>query len=408
MKRLTFMVLLLVATVSAYAQKPVKPNLNKALKSLTDGKYEEAKANIDAAVENEKMKNDGKTWYYRGLIYSSIDTSFSNPQVRNLDPNAFSVALESFAKSDDLNKGKSEYFTQDQSGLPIMKSQQIGIWANTYLNRGAGFYQNEEFETAAENFELVQKIIPEDTTAYFYAAIAAQQAASELDEEDARQASLYDRAIENFNAYLKRGGKSQDAWTILMNTYAIQKKDKEKALQIVREARKVFPNNLDYPKVEIGYLIDMNRTDEAKAGLESALKREPNNKILHFFMGYANSVLKDFEAAKKNYQDALKIDPKYFEAQLYLAKLMYNDAAVIKKEMSNLGITAEDKKKRFDLDKKLVEKLKVSLPYWEQAERINPADQEVLDALYTIYTDLDMVPQVKRIEARYKELGMDN
>ena len=34
--------------------------------------------------------------------------------------------------------------------------------------------------------------------------------------------------------------------------------------------------------------------------------------------------------------------------------------------------------------------------------------QEVLDTLYGIYTDLDMQEQLKRIDKRYKELGMDN
>lgn len=76
--------------------------------------------------------------------------------------------------------------------------------------------------------------------------------------------------------------------------------------------------------------------------------------------------------------------------------------------MSNLGISAADKKKKFDLDKVLVEKLKLALPYWENAEKIKPDDQEVLDTLYGIYTDLDMQEQLKRIDKRYKELGMEN
>ena len=118
--------------------------------------------------------------------------------------------------------------------------------------------------------------------------------------------------------------------------------------------------------------------------------------------------LNNFEEAKKNYEEALKIDPQYFEAQLYLAKLVYADAASIKKEMSNLGITAADKKKRFELDKQLVEKLKIALPYWEKAEKLNPSDQEVLDTLYSIYTDLDLQDQLKRVEKRYKELGIEN
>ena len=75
--------------------------------------------------------------------------------------------------------------------------------------------------------------------------------------------------------------------------------------------------------------------------------------------------------------------------------------------MSNLGISAEDKKKRFELDSKLVAKLEQALPYWEKAEKLNPDDQEVLDTLYSIYTDLDIQPKLKHIMSRYKELGME-
>jgi len=76
--------------------------------------------------------------------------------------------------------------------------------------------------------------------------------------------------------------------------------------------------------------------------------------------------------------------------------------------MSNLGISAADKKKKLDLDKVLVEKLKLALPYWEKAEKLKPDDQEVLDTLSGIYVDLDMQDQIKRVEKRYKELGLEN
>ena len=99
MKRFALL-LFVVASATVFAQKPIKPNLNKALASLQAGKVEEAKQNIDAAITNEKMINDPKTWYYRGLIYSSIDST-SNEQIHNLDPNAFQIALEAFAKAEE-------------------------------------------------------------------------------------------------------------------------------------------------------------------------------------------------------------------------------------------------------------------------------------------------------------------
>ncbi len=391
MKRIALL-LFVAASATVYAQKPVKPNLNKALNQLNEGKLDEAKANIDAAINNEKMQNDGKTWYYRGLIYASIDTT-SNETYKNLDPNAFQVALEAFQKAEELSKGKG-YFTQDAMGLPQTKEQQMAFWANTHVNKGADQYQQEEFEAAVESFEKVSKILEKDTLGNLYAGFAANSS------------EQYDKAIEHFNAYLENGGTSSDPVKLMNNIY-VQKGDKEKALEVVRMGKQKFPQDPDFPKLEIGALIELNRIDEAKAGLEEAIKTEPDNKILHFYLGFANQNLGNIDVAKKNYEDALKLDPQYFEAQFYLARLMYAEAAAIKKQMADLGISADDKKKRFELDKVLVEKLRVALPYWEKAEKINPNDQDVLDALYSIYGDLDMPEDAKRIEAKYKQLGYE-
>ncbi|HEX6891263.1 MAG TPA: tetratricopeptide repeat protein [Chryseolinea sp.] len=394
MKRLT-LILLMLATVSVFAQKGAKPNLSKALTSWKEGKLDEAKANVDLIPTNEKTMSDPKAWYYRGLVYGSLDTT-SNESYKALAPDAFTVAMESFKKADELNGKGKELFIPDAAGMPVLKSQQMEYWANTYINKGASLYQEEDLENSLKAFEKAQMIQPDDTLAYFYSGFVANGL------ED------YDKALASFQKYIDLGGKSSDAYLSIININSGPKQNKEEALRVVRLAKPKFPNNADLPKVEIGLLIDLKRIDEAKSGLEAAIKKEPNNKILHFYLGYANASLNSNEEAKKNYEEALRIDPQYFEAQLYLSKLVYAEAASIKKEMSNLGISAEDKKKRFELDKKLVEKLKTALPYWEKAEKLNPSDQEVLDTLYSIYTDLDLQDQMKRIDKRYKELGIEN
>lgn len=393
MKKYTLFLLLLV-TAAAYGQKAVKPNLNKALQLWTENKLDEAKTMIDAATTYEKTMNDAKTYYYRGLIYASLDTT-TNEKFKSLAPDAFNTAIESFKKGDEMQKGK-EHFTQDANGLPILKSQQIQYWYGQYINKGAIAYQDEDLETALKNFEKAQKVLPNDTLGYFYAGFVANGMEN------------YDKAIESFRKYIDLGGKSVDAYLSIINIYSGPKDNKEEALKVVREAKPKFPADPQLPKVEIGLLIDLKRIDEAKKGLEDAVAKEPGNKILQFYLGYANSSLNFNEEAKKNYEAALKIDPNYFEAQLYLAKLMYNDAAAIKKEMAALGISAADKKKKFDLDKVLVEKLKIAQPYWEKAEQLNQKDQEVVDVLYSIYQDLGNDAGMKRLEKKYKEMGVDN
>ena len=395
MKKLLFLMLMLIAVAVSAQKKQPKPNISKALKSLQEGNVAEAKEIIDAATTYEKTMDDGKTWYYRGLIYAAIDTS-TNQAVNTLADDAFNTAMESFAKADQMAKAGSEYFTTDPNNvIPVTKTQQMGLLANYYLNRGATLYQSDSLEEAITNFEKTQVVIPEDTIAYFYAGIVANSM------ED------HDKAIANLRKYIEKGGTSSDAYSVIINTYSGPKDDKEKALAVVREAKEKFPENPEFPKVEIGLLIEMEKIAEAQKGLEEAVVREPDNKTYHFYLGYVNSKLEQWEAAKKNFDNALRLDPTYFDAQYYLAQVYLIDASKIMDQVKNLGISAADKKKQAELDKILVEKYKIALPHWEKAEALKPNDLDVLDRLRTIYYYLGDDANEKRVSQKLKTLNAE-
>ena len=394
MKKLLFLTLMLIA-VAVSAQKKQKPNINKALKALQDGNIAEAKQTIDDATTYEKTMDDGKTWYYRGLIYAAIDTT-SNSAVKALADDPFKTAMESFAKADQMAKAGSEYFTTDPTNvIPVTKTQQIAQLANYYLNRGAALYERDSLEEAMKNFEKTQVVLPDDTIAYFYGGIVANSM------ED------YDKAIANMEKYIEKGGTSSDAYSVMINTYSGPKDDKEKALETARKAKEKFPNNPEFPKVEIGLLIEMNQIEEAKKGLETAVVREPDNKQYQFYLGYVNSKLEKWEDAKKNFTQALKIDPSYFDAQYYLAQVYLIDAGKIMDQVKNLGISAADKRKQAELDKLLVEKYKIALPHWEKAEALKPNDMDVLDRLRTIYYYLGDDANEKRVATKLKSLNAE-
>jgi tetratricopeptide (TPR) repeat protein len=384
--------ILLLVPAMLFAQKPIKPNKGKALSLWKAGKLKEAKEMIDICVTDPKLSLDGEVFYYKGLIYASLDTT-KNETFKGLVENPLQVAMEAFSKADKM-ESKKEYYINDAMG-PVLKPQQMAVLGNHYLMNGVDAYQQDDFESALANFEKTQQVVPDDTTAYFYAGIMANSIEN------------YDKALSNMQEYTKRGGTSSDAYSIIINVYSSVKEDKAKALEVVREAKARFPKNTTFPRIEIGMLIDAGKEEEAKSGLEQAIAKEPNDAILHFYLGYVNYKLMKTEDARRNFETSIKLDPKYFDAHLFLAKLMYEDAYNIKKEMNSLGISEKDKKRKFELDKVYMEKLKVSLPYWENAEKVKPDDQEVLDALYAIYLDLDMTAQVKRIEKRYKELGIE-
>jgi tetratricopeptide (TPR) repeat protein len=387
--------MLMLAAVTVSAQKKQKPNLNKALKSLQEGKLAEAKEMIDEATTYEKTMNDGKTWYYRGLIYAAIDTT-SDQSVKALAEDAFTTAVESFAKADQLGKSGTDYFTTDPgSVMPVTKTQQIQQLANYYLNKGAALYQTDSLKDALKYFEKTQVITPNDTIAYFYAGFVANSL------------EKYDTAISNFEKYIEKGGTSSDAYSLMINTYSGPKDDKPKALEMARRAKEKFPENSEFAKVEIGLLIDMNKVEEAKEGLEKAVQREPDNKTYQFYLGYVNSKLEKWDEAKKHFEQALRVDPSYFDAQYYLAQVYLIDASKIMDQVKNLGISAADKKKQAELDKVLVEKYKIALPHWEKAEKLKPNDTDVLDRLRTIYYYLGDDANERRVSAKLKTLNAD-
>jgi hypothetical protein len=435
MKRVLFLFLLL-GSVTAFAQKQAKPNINKALTAWKEGKLSEAKEIIDAATTYEKTMNDGKTWYYRGLIYSTIDTTSTD--AKSLDPNALSVAVESFKKAKEMGKAGSDYFITDASGLPQMQTTQLELLANYYLDKGLRAFQDDADN--AKSLQLLAKskqvfesgiLTPyrNDTLAYYVEALVAQQSDS------------LDLAIESANNYLSKGGKSKDMYTILYQIYYTgPKEDKKKALEVVRSARKLYPGNPDYPKMEIGLLIDMGKITEAKSGLEEAVKAEPGNKTLHFYLGYANTqmaliemkkidslagikgadaakidaakslVSKYNDEARASFQNALKADPAYWEAQFYLANTYLVDVDKTSKDLQNVPNTAAFSKKRSELVQKRVKESEIAIPYLEKAEKMQAPDKdsqiEVLQKLSLLYYYTADDKNSARVEKKLKELGV--
>lgn len=410
MKR-AFVILVCMLPAFAFAQKKQpKPKINKALSAWQDGNLAEAKEIIDLAIDHEKTKDDGKTWYYRGLIYASLDTT-SNPEYKKLATNALETSVEAFAKADQMEDKGKEYFIQTDPANPlsmVMKSQQMETLANYYLNEGINYIQLDEpdydasldaLKKSVEVFEKGMKTYANDTLAYYVLGLTAQNN------------EQYDLAIDAIDKYFAKGGTSRDPYVILYQIYTGPKEDKEKALEVLKEANKKFPGDADFPRLEIGLLIDLNRVEEAKAGLQKAVAENPDDKTLHFYLAYTNAQLNNREEAIKHYKECLRIDPQYFDAQYYLAQLFLQDVDEVTKEINNLGIGAADDKKKRQLYPIRVEKCEIAIPYLEKLETMRAPDNQtkidVLEKLQLMYYYTAEKEKEKVVKAKLKALGVN-
>ena len=386
------------------AQKEIKPSVPKAEKALNEGKIDEAKAIIDATVSNQEFmvdkkgspsKNAAKAWYLKGLIYAAIDTT-KNEKFKALDANPYATAVEAFEKSKALDQGKSASLVNNTMGLPILTNQVEGMLAQAYLNKSLKAYQEEKnYKSAYDMMKRVLYFIPDDTTMLMNAGVYFGPSAEE-----------YDESLVHIRKYIEKGGTSPDAYIQMFSIYRDKKKDNEEALKVAKEMVAKFPGNSEYPKYELDMYIKMGRLPEAKGVMERQAAANPSDKESRYFLGVISSEMKDEKEARKWFEEAVKIDPKYFDAQLGLAEVVYYDAKKIKAEMNQLSNSKTDLAKKIELDKQYQDKLRIALPYFETCEKLSPDEAKVLDSLYIIYSDLEMAAQVTRIEKRMKALGL--
>jgi tetratricopeptide (TPR) repeat protein len=379
MKKLAsiFMVLLALQTV-AFGQKK---NVRKAGSALDKGELAEAKAQIDPAINDEKTKDDGGTWLLYGRVYQAIADDSTN-SVQAEDP--YLEAMKGYDKAMELEKEGSTDYAQAE----LMKEQ---VWANA-VNKGAALYTDKDYANAITYFDVAKMAKPQDTTAYIYAGISAQQA-GELNDAAKNYAFLVDSL----------DYKSEDFYNSLIYIYLVEQKDNDKAIDYLQKAQEAFPENPDFLKREITVLITNEKYDEAREKLSKAIEAEPDNAILYYNRGYLYEQMGDGEQAVENYKKATELDPNYFDASFNLAAFYYNEAAEILQEANNMDLKEYEKRGK-EIEDKAKDYFEKALPPLEKSRDLKPDDEKVLTTLQTVYTRLGMDEKAEEVQSKLESM----
>jgi len=372
--RTVLTLLLAVVCLMGYAQK--KPKINKAESALEDGNYAEAKSIVDAAIEHEKTKDEPETWFVRAQVYAALDTA-------NNQPGALEESMKAFDKTLELDPDQKKVNSVDFNTGAIVNvdSKRQGIYAY-YYDKALKNYNNQNFSSAADNFETAFFIMPSDTNSILNAAYAALSA----DERD--------RAREDFNKAYEAGSRDKNIFLQLYN-FSVQEKDFERALEVIKNGREAYPDDVDLMKYEINLYIQLGRTDEARTGLEEAIAAEPNNADLLFSLGVLKEETGDEEGAMESYKRALEVDPNHFNSNYNIAVSVFNEANEMMKERNALSY--KEKQKTADLTKKINAQLKEALPLWEKLYSLDSTDPQILETLAFIYSNLKMNDKAEKI-----------
>ena len=356
---------------------------------MDKGELAEAKQIFDEATTHEKTKDDGKMWYYRGLLYIKIDTS-SNDAHKMLANNPMDVAMKSFEKADELgDEGKEYFYTTSASPFPVTKSEQINNYYSYYYNLGVNEYQESNFEDAVNYFDKAAFIQPADTNSVINAAFAAHSG------------EMYDEAKTLYKKAIERGAVNKDYF---YNYIAIvgMEDDLEKSLAAVNDALEYFPSDVDLTRNRIDILIKLDRIDEARTELEKAVADEPGNPDLQFALGVIHDQLGNRDQALAAYDKAIEANGTHYNSHFNKGVLLLDAANEVIKQQNNLGMTKADKKKYTELEPVIQQKLKDAMPQWERIVEISPEGDKVqnMEYLVYIYTNLGMRDKAAAIQKK--------
>ena len=345
-----------------------------AIAALEKGELAIAQHCIKQAVENKATKLQGKTWYYRGVIYEEC-----MKQEVALDSITYFLdeALASYHKAMSLTRAKSRYHR-----FAIMKID--ALWAS-YLNRGVRYYRKEAYDSAIENFAICKKIKPTDAYAYLYTAIAAHQ-----DEN-------YAVAIENYEQYIALGYTSPAVYYGLASITEKHLQDPDKACAILNEGLQQYPLNNELNHASMQLLQTLNQLEEKERQLKAKIAKDISPITAYYQLAYLYETLGKQEEAMAYYTQALAIDAHLFEANFRLAVLYYNQAVQLSHRIDSGAMDASQAP-----DKQLTEVahsyLYKALPLFEKAHATKPHDLLLLESLKNIYVRLNKIKKIKKIK----------
>lgn len=178
----------------------------------------------------------------------------------------------------------------------------------------------------------------------------------------------------------------------------------EEAKKAISDARIANPEDGTLLLTEANLYLQTKDYDTYKKLVAEALDKNPNDADLVFNLGVLSANAKNPVDAEKYYKRVMEINPTYTNAYINLAALKLEDEKVLIDEMNKLGTSAKDMKRYEVLKSKREDLFKATIPYLQKAVELDPTNIDVTKTLLNVYSALEMMPELKALKAKVKEL----
>ncbi|NRB63088.1 MAG: hypothetical protein HRU40_08720 [Saprospiraceae bacterium] len=411
-------VALVVGAVHGQDAKKLEKEANRALgkynldQSGNKAELAVAMTASDKAVEADA--NMGAAWNTRGNVYSAIATQLVTDRQLGMGlseglPEAEMPAVTAFdSYKMGLEKALKKFETKD-----AVKGIQ-GLMG-TLSNQGIFDYEDGNYVTAYTHFvallnahELLvdngeeSGLKTEDYNRQMYITGLAAMQGQKMDEAETYFQKLYDMEYDEPAIYEA------------LYTLKAKKTSPEDAYAILEKGKEKYPDDISLLFAEINHYLKLGKSAELIDKLGRAIEAEPENASLYSVMGNAHETLYQnaaeagnteeaaelFDKALEWYDKAKNVDPTNITAIYSAGALYYNKAAQLTQKMLEMqdDYSKEGIERYNKMRDEVLGEFENALPYFKQAEQIDPNDLNTLIALKEIFAkkdDLEMSNEFK-------------
>jgi tetratricopeptide (TPR) repeat protein len=385
--------ILLAVLLTANVMMAQKKDRTDAYMYNKNGQYEKAMVSIEKCVNHEqfagmKPNDQAQAWLYRAAIYQNIIQSGDEALIAKA-PNALEVVYESL-----MNCMKNPDFLEDNKQEIY---QRVGSVMTTYYSKGADDYNTGKFVEAAPMFKKAYDIAkslgsPDANDMLNLAATSALRAGD------------YNTALEYFTEVKNNGTETSDIYRHLAACYN-GLGNAEQAMAMINAGLEKNPGDANLILEKVNAYLKEGKGAEAVEDLNRLRELDPENAQLLFVLGTIygdenNKDVYDVEKARKYYEDALAINPDYYDA-IYNIGVLYTSMANKYIEQANeiTGFSKAEQEQYNSLIEQGNELLRTGLPFLQRAYEAQPSD-DVRNVLRSIYVKLNMMEEVKALDGK--------
>jgi tetratricopeptide (TPR) repeat protein len=388
--------ILLVIALTANVMMAQKKDRTDAFMYNKNGQYAKAMASIEKCINHDqflgmKPNEQSLAWLYRAAIYQNILQS-DDEALKAQVPNALEIVYESLMKCLE----NESFCADEQNQMEI--GMRIASVMTSYYSQGADAYNNGQYAEAAPLFKKAYDIA---------ASLGGGDQASEmlnLAATSALRAEDYNTALEYFNMMKGNGKETAELYRHLAACYN-GLGNSEQAMEMINAGLAINPSDANLILEKVNAYLKEGKGAEAVADLQKLHELDPENAQLLFVLGTIygdenNKDVFDTDKAKQYYEQALAINPNYYDA-IYNIGVLYTTMANKYIEQANeiTGFSKAEQEQYNNLIEQANDLLRTGMPYLKQAYEAQPSD-DVKNVLRSIYVKLNMTDEVKALDGR--------